>query len=246
MGDIEVFFGGVSLVCRDYQISDRINDVSVATFRFNKSDFLKLGAVGYLDEVIANRVSSKSRIFAGNIVSITEEPNNQVSISLVRGVELTETVVKDLTVAGIEHQELFYSMARLGGFPKDKLFIHGLNESVKGMIAFIPFKGFVVEVDEVCGDVQILSRNSILERLPKAIASEKWGGFLDADGWISFHCTSPHFIEAETLVLEKADVFLSAYSGILQYSYSLFYGDFIAWERSREAINLKRQDYNYW
>jgi hypothetical protein len=243
MGDIEVFFGGVSLVCRDYQITDRINDVSVATFRFNKSDFLKLGAVGYLDEVIANRVSSKSRVFAGNIVSITEEPNNQLSISLVRGVELTETIIKDLTVAGIEHQEQFYSMARLGGFPPDKLHIFGLNNSNKDMVAFIPFKGFVVEADEVCSDVQILSRTSILASLPKTIASEKWSGFLDADGWISFHCTNPHFIEAEALALEKADVFLSAYSGILQYSYSLFDGDFIAWERSREAINLKRQDY---
>jgi hypothetical protein len=243
MGDIEVFLGGVSLVCRDYQITDRINDVSVATLRFNKSDFLKLGAVGYLDEVIANRVSSKNRVFAGNVVSITEEPNNQVSISLVRGVELTETGVKDLTVAGIEHQEVVYSMARMGGFPKDKLVIHGLNDTDKEMVAFIPFKGLVVAEDEAYGDVQILSRKSMQERLPKTIASEKWSGFLDADGWIAFHCTNPHFIEAETLALEKADVFLSAYSGILQYSYSLFDGDFIAWERSREAINLKRQDH---
>ncbi len=49
-------------MCRDYQITDKINDVSVATFRFNKSVFLKLGAVGYLDEVIANSVSSKNRV----------------------------------------------------------------------------------------------------------------------------------------------------------------------------------------
>lgn len=243
MGEIEVIFGGVSLRCRDYQITDRINDVSVATLRFNKSNFLKLGAVSYLDEVIVNSVSSKNRVFAGNIVSITEEPNNQVSISLVRGVELTETGVKDLTVSGIEHQEVFYSMARMGGFPKDKLFIYGLNDADKEMEAFIPFKGLVVEEDEAYGDVQILSRKSILEKLPKTIASEKWGGFLDADGWISFHCTNPHFIEAETLAIEKVDVFLSAYSGILQYSYSLFDGDFIAWERNREAINLKRQDH---
>lgn len=83
MGEIEVIFGSLSLLCRDYQITEKINDVSVATLRFNKSDFLRLGAVSYLDEVIANSVSSKNRVFAGNIVSIKEEPANQVSISLV-------------------------------------------------------------------------------------------------------------------------------------------------------------------
>lgn len=56
-------------------------------------------------------------------------------------------------------------------------------------------------------------------------------------------CTAPHFFEAENLAIEKADVFLSAYSGLLQYGYSLFDGDFIVWERTREAINLKRQDH---
>jgi hypothetical protein len=79
--------------------------------------------------------------------------------------------------------------------------------------------------------------------LPQAVESKKWKSFLDADGWISFHCTAPHFIEAENIAIEKADVFLSTYSGILQYGYSLFDGDFIEWERTREAINLKRQDH---
>jgi hypothetical protein len=90
MGDVEVIFGSVSLLCRDYKITDKINDVSVATLRFNKSDFLGLGAISYLDDVVINSVSRKNRVFAGNIVSIQDEPNNQVSISLVRGVELTE------------------------------------------------------------------------------------------------------------------------------------------------------------
>jgi hypothetical protein len=243
MGDIEVIFGSVSLICRDYKITNRINDVSVATLRFNKSEFLRLGAISYLDDVIVNSVRSKNRVFAGNIVSIKDEPNNQVLISLVRGVELNEIGVKALTVTGAEPQEVFYSMARLlAGFPKDKLFIHGLNSSDKEMVAFIPFKGLLIEEDEIVGDVQFLNRKSMLEKLPKTVESERWNGFLDADGWISFHCTAPHFAEAENLAMEKADVFLSAYSGVLQYGYSLFDGDFIEWERTREAINLKRQD----
>ena len=45
------------------------------------------------------------------------------------------------------------------------------------------------------------------------------------------------------MAIEKADVFLSAYSGLLQYGYSQFNGDFIEWERTREAINLKRQNH---
>src|SRR5437763_12794309 len=107
MGDIEVMFGSVSLICRDYQITNRINNVSVATLRFHKGDFLGLGAINYLDDVIINSVRSKQRIFAGNIVSIQEEPNNQILISLVLGVELTEIGITALTVANIEHQEAF-------------------------------------------------------------------------------------------------------------------------------------------
>ncbi len=243
MGEIEVIFGSVSLLCRDYKIENRINDVSVATLRLSKSEFLGLGAISYLDDVIINSVSSKNRVFAGNVVSIKDEPNNQVLIGLVRGVELTEIVIKSLITTGIEHQELFYSMARLADFPPDKLHIFGLNNSNKDLVAFIPFKGLVIEEDETLGDVQILSRKSMVDQLPKTVASENWNGFLDADGWISFHCTNPHFIEAETLAIEKANVFLSAYSGVLQYGYSLFGEDFIAWERTREAINLKRQDH---
>ncbi len=243
MGDIEVFFGSVSLICRDYQITNRINNVSVATLRFNKSDFLGLGAINYLDDVIINSVRSKQRVFAGNIVSIKDEPNNQVSISLVLGVGLTEMGVTALTVAGVEHQEAFYSMARMAGFPKDKLHVHGLNSTDKEMTAFIPFKGLLIEEDETVGDVQFLNRKSLLEKLPKTVESEKLTGFLDADGWISFHCTAPHFLEAENVAIEKADAFLTAYSGLLKYGYSVFDGDFIEWERTRETINLKRQNH---
>jgi len=193
--------------------------------------------------VIINSVRSKQRVFAGNIVSIKGEPNNQVSISLVLGVELTETGIASLTIAGIEHQEAFYSMARMAGFPPDKLHIHGLNSSTKEMTAFIPFKGLLIEEDETIGSVQFLSRKSLLERLPKTVESEKWNGLLDADGWISFHCRVPHFFEAENVAIEKADIFLAAYSGLLQYGYSVFDGHFIEWERTREAINLKRQNH---
>jgi hypothetical protein len=243
MGDIEVIFGSVSLICRDYQITNRINNESVATLRFHKGDFLGLGAINYLDDVIINSVRSKQRIFAGNIVSIQEEPNNQILISLVLGVELTEIGITALTVANIEHQEAFYSMARMAGFPKDKLHIHGLSSSDKEITAFIPFKGLLIEEDETIDDVEFLNRQSLLEKLPKTVESERWDGFLDADGWISFHYTAPHFFEAENLAIEKADVFLAAYSGLLQYGYSVFDGDFIEWERTRETINLKRQNH---
>jgi hypothetical protein len=243
MGEVEVIFGSVTLLCRDYQISHRINNVSVATLRFNKSDFLWLGAINYFDDVIINSVRSKQRVFAGNIVSIKEEPDNQITISLVLGVELTEIGISALTVANIEHQEAFYSMARMAGFPPDKLHIHGLNSSAKEITAFIPFKGLIIEEDETIDDVQFLNRNSLLEKLPKTIESEKWNGLLNADGWISFHCTAPHFFEAENLAIEKVDVFLAAYSGLLQYGYSQFDGHFIEWERTRETINLKRQDH---
>jgi len=243
MGEIEVIFGSVLLICRDYQITNRINNVSVATLRFNKSDFLGLGAINYLDDVIINSVRSKKRVFAGNIVSIKDEPNNQVLISLVLGVELTEIGITALIVANIEHQEVVYSMTRMAGFPKDKLHIHGLNSSDKEMTAFIPFKGLLIEEDETIDDIQFLSRKSLLEKLPKTVESERWNGLLDADGWISFHCKAPHFFEAENLAIEKADVFLAAYSGLLQYGYSVFDGDFIEWERTRETINLKRQNH---
>jgi len=243
MGELEVIFGIVSLICRDYQITNKINNVSVATLRFNKCDFLGLGAINYLDDVIINSARSKNRVFAGNIVSIKEEPNNQVSISLVLGVELTETGITALTVAHIEHQEVVYSMARMAGFPPDKLHIHELNSSDKQMTAFIPFKGLLIEEDEAIDDVQFLNRQSLLEKLPKTVESNKWNGLLDADGWIFFHCTAPHFFEAENVAIEKADVFLAAYSGLLQYAYSVFDGDFIAWERTREAINLRRQNH---
>ncbi len=134
-------------------------------------------------------------------------------------------------------------MARMAGFPKESLHIQGLNSSDKEMVALIPFKGLLIEEDETVGDVHIYNHKSLLEKLPQVVEREKWASFLDADGWISFRCTAPHFFEAEKVAIEKADVFLSAYSSLLQYSYSLFSGDFIEWERTREAINLTRQNY---
>src|SRR6266702_2349572 len=134
MSDIEVIFGSVSSVtCRYCTITGRINASSIATLRFDKSDFLELGAVNYLDEVVINSVSQKRRLYAGNIVSIKSEPNNQVLIMLDNGEELAETGVKSLTVRGVDHREQFYSLARLAGFPQDKLFIQGLDNSVKEM-----------------------------------------------------------------------------------------------------------------
>ncbi len=242
MDEIEVFFGSVSIICHDYKITQRINNVNLATLRFNMSDFLKLGAINYLDDLVINSISRKRRIFGGNIASIKDEPNDQIVINLVGGIELTEIGIRALTVTGAQHQEVFYSTARLAGFPKDKLFIAGLDSSAKEIVAFVPFKGLLIEEDETVGDVQFLNHKSIQEKLPKTIESERWNEFLDADGWISFHCTAPHFAEAENIAIEKADVFLSAYSGLLQYGYSQFDGDFIAWERTREAINLKRQN----
>src|SRR5713226_3952478 len=102
MGELEVIFGSFALICRDYQIRKMINNVSVATLHFNRSDFLGLGAINYFDDVVVNSIRSKQRVFAGNIISIKEEPNNQVSISLVLGVELTEIGITSLTVANIE------------------------------------------------------------------------------------------------------------------------------------------------
>ena len=247
MSDIEVIFGSVSsLTCRDCTFTEKINASSTATLRFDKSDFLDLGAVNYLDEVVINSVSQKRRLYTGNIVSIKNEPNNQVLIMLDNGVELTETGIKSLTVIGVDHQEQFYSLARLAGFPQDKLFIHGLDNSVKEMIAFVPFKGLLIEQDEMVSGVQFIALKSIKsmqEKLPKNEKSEVWNGFLDADGWISFRFKAAHFTDAEDIAIEKADVILSAYSGLLQYSYSQFGGDFIEWERINGAINLKRQNY---
>jgi hypothetical protein len=243
MGEIEVIFGSVSLICRDYEITERINATSSAMLRFDKSDFLALGAVNYLDEVVINSVSQKRRVFTGNIVSIKSEPNNQVLITLDNGVELNEMGISALTVLGVDHREVFYSMARLADIPKDKIVIPGLDSSVKEIVAFVPFKGLLIEQDEMVGEVQFLNHKSVQEKLPKTEKSEVWNGFLDADGWISFRFTSAHFADAENLAIERADVFLSAYSGLLQYGYSQFDGDFIEWKRTREEINLKRQNH---
>ena len=107
----------------------------------------------------------------------------------------------------------------------------------------MPFKGLLIEQDEMVNGVQLLALKSIQEKLPKNERTEVWHGFLDADGWISSRFTASHFADAEDVAIEKADVFLSAYSSLLQYSYSQFGGDFIEWERTDGAINLKRQNY---
>ena len=247
VGEIEVIFGSVSsLTCRNCTITERINASSTATLRFDISDFLQLGAVNYLDEVVINSVSQKRRLYTGNIVSIKSEPNNQVLIMLDNGVELTETGIKSLTVIGVDHREVVYSLARQAGFPQGHIVIPGLDNSVKEMIAFVPFKGLLIEQDEMVKGVQLLALKSVKsmqEKLPKNEKSEVWHGFLDADGWISFRFTAAHFADAEDIAIEKADVFLSAYSSLLQYSYSQFGGDFIEWERIDGAINLKRQNH---
>lgn len=246
IGEIEVIFGSVSTVtCCYFTITEKRNASTTATIRFDKSDFLQLGAINYLDEVVINSVCQKRLLYKGNIVSIKSEPNNQIVIMLDNGLELTETRVKFLTI-GVDHREVVYSLARLAGFFHDSLFIHGLDNAVKEIIAYVPFKGLLIEQDEIVNGVQLLalkSVKSIQEKLPKNEKAELWHEFLDADGWISSRFTASHFADAEDIAIEKADVFLSAYSSLLQYSYSQFGEDFIDWERMDGAINLKRQNY---
>jgi hypothetical protein len=246
VGELEVVFGSVStLACCGCSITSKINASTTATIRFDKSDFLNIGAINYLDEVVINSVGQKRLLYRGNIVSIKSEPNNQIVIQLDNGLELTETRVRFLTV-GVDHQEVVYSMSRLAGFRHDSLFIHELDNSNKEMLAFVPFKGLVIERDETVSGVQLLALKSvkqIQERLSKNEKTELWHDFLDADGWISFPLTATHFADAEKIAIEKVDVFLSAYSSLLQYSYSQFGGDFIEWERIDGAINLKRQTF---
>jgi hypothetical protein len=247
VGEIEVIIGTVSSVtCRYCTITEKINASSTAMLRFDKSDFLQLGAVNYLDEVVINSVSQKRRLYTGNIVSIKSELNNQIVIMLDNGLELTETGIKSLSVMHVDPREVAYSMTRLAGFSQDHINIPGLDNSLKEMIVFVPFKGLLIEQDEMISGVQFLALKSVKsmqEKLPKNEKSEIWHGFLDADGWISFRFTAAHFADAENIAIEKADVFLSAYSSLLQYSYSQFGGDFIEWERIDGAINLKRQNH---
>ena len=246
VGELKVIFGSVStLACRGCSITSKINSSTTATIRFDKSDFLQIGAINYLDEVVINSVTQKRLYYKGNIVSIKSEPNDQIVIQLDNGQELTETLVRFLSV-GVNHQEVFYSLSRLAGFRHDSLFIHGLDNSDKEMLAFVPFKGLLIERDEMVSGVQVLAQKSvksIQEKLPKNENTELWQEFLSADGWISFPLTASHIADAENIAIEKADVFLSAYSSLLQYSYSQFGGDFIEWERIDGAINLKRQNY---
>jgi hypothetical protein len=83
VGEIEVIFGSVSsLSCRHCTITEKLNASSTATLRFEKSGFLELGAINYLDEVVINSVSQKRLLYTGNIVLIKSEPNNQVLIML--------------------------------------------------------------------------------------------------------------------------------------------------------------------
>ena len=170
VGEIEVIFGSVSsVICRGCSITEKINASSTATLRFDKSDFLQLGAINYLDEVVINSVSQKRLLYKGNIVSIKSELNNQIGIMLDNGVELTETLVKFLTV-GVDHREVVYSLARLAGFLQASLFIHELDNSVKEMVAFVPFKGLLIEQDEMVSGVQLLTLKSVKsmqEKLPK-------------------------------------------------------------------------------
>ena len=247
IGDIEVIFGSVSsLTCSDCSIHSKINSSTTAMICFDKSDFLQLGAINYLDEVVINSVSQKRLLYRGNIISIKSEPNDQVVIMLDNGQELKETGIKSLSVMRYDPREVAYSMARLGGFSHDQLVIPGLDNSLKEMIAFVPFKGLRIEQDEMVNGVQLLALNSVKsmqEKLPKNEKTEVWYGFLDADAWISFRFTASHFADAEKIAIEKADVFLSAYSSLLQYSYSQFGGDFIEWDRVDGAINLKRQNH---
>src|SRR6266496_1848460 len=244
VGEIEVIFGSVSsLVCRGCSITSKINSSTTATLRFERRDFLQLGAINYLDEVVINSISQKRLLYRGNIVSIKSEPNNQVVILLDNGTELTETGVKSLTVIGVDHREVVYSLARQAGFLQNHINIPGLDNSVKEMIAFVPFKGLLIEEEEMVGDAQLISLKKIQEKFANTEKSEAWNGFFDADGWVSFRFKASHFADAEDVAIEKAEVFLSAYSGSLQYSYSQFGGDFIEWERINGTINLKRQNH---
>src|SRR6266568_3988749 len=106
VGDLEVIFGSVStLACRGFSMTSKINSSTTATIRFDKSDFLQIGAINYLDEVVINSVSQKRLLYRGDIASIKSEPNDQVVIMLDNGQELQETGIKSLSVMRIDHRE---------------------------------------------------------------------------------------------------------------------------------------------
>ncbi len=247
MNGIEVTIGSVSLMCSVCTVTARLNSACSAELCLDRSSLLKAGPINYLDEVVINEVvtnpvSQKKHLFTGNIVSIKSESSGHIVVNLSNGTGLDETYVKALTLIGVDPREAAYSVARLAGFSQDYIRIPGLDTSIKEIAAFIPFKGLVIEENEKIARVQLLTLKSIQEKLPKNGKSEAQEAFLDADGWLSFSITARHFAEAENIATEKADTFLSAYSSLLQYSYSQFAGDFIEWERTRASANLVRQN----
>src|SRR5579859_3400053 len=106
VGELEVIFGSVSsLACRGCSITSKINSSTTATLRFDKSDFLQVGAINYLVEVVINSVSQKRLLYRGNIVSIKSEPNNQIVIMLDNGQQLKETGIKSLSLIRYDPRE---------------------------------------------------------------------------------------------------------------------------------------------
>ncbi len=243
MSSIEILWNTIPLTCREFVVTEKLNAVSTATVRFDESIFLHLGSINYLDEIVIGARGQEEPLFTGNIISVKKELNTQIVVHLANGVELTETGVSSLTIMGsVDIREIFYSMTRLSGWSKDRIHIPGLDTSMKEMAAFVPFKG-LIEKEETVGGVQFLSLKKLREHLPRTEKSETWNTFLDADGWIFFRFTATHFSDAEELAIERADTFFSTYSSLLQYSYSQFNEAFIEWERTRSAINLKRQSH---
>jgi len=59
-----------SLTCCGCSITGKINSATTATIRFDKSDFLQLGDINYLDEVVINSISQKRLLYRGNAMPL--------------------------------------------------------------------------------------------------------------------------------------------------------------------------------
>lgn len=244
MKKFKVSFGNKIIECNDFTIESEINNMPTAKLNMPREQFNSLGVINYFADVAIDMVEpNQRRLFVGNISSIAKSIDGQIAVTLEGGIEFKNTYMTGLALMNITGQEAIYSVSRIAGLPDSRLSIQGLDTSDKEMGAIIPFRGMKVKNKTIIGDIELIDLAGIKNKIKaENYSNVLWRKFFNADGWLYFKYTDKHFADAEKLAIEKADAFFTLQSSAMQFSHSQFNGSAVEWDRSKQAVQLKRTD----
>lgn len=146
------------------------------------------------------------RAFTGSVISATK-CGDQLKITSSGAPELDETRIRACSARRVGASELFHSVARLAGFPDDKINAPGLDQlPVEVFEVCTPVTGFPSGASGTIGHVTLTpSSGEVSEAVHEATTDDLAARFLDAGHCVVNYITAERMVDAEEAGVGQID-----------------------------------------